>query len=211
MSIDLQQFCAGENEPRTWLLKPWYAAGGVGATDGKLLVWMPGEAIVNAPDSKEAVDIAEKLIASAKAAVDMGDRLAWSDPQDAHFVDAECTSCAGTGIDTGECDECNGEGEFIHGSHFYTCKECDGTGSTGSAGPCEICVGTKIKPSASSIGNHETCISSVYVTRLRKLPGCMVTSLPDESRNFYFRFDGGVGVVAGFRDAALPAQAKEAA
>ena len=39
----------------------------------------------------------------------------------------------------------------------------------------------------------------------------MTINLPDESRNFYFRFDEGCGVVAGFRDAAIAVPAKEAA
>lgn len=208
MTIDLQQFCAHPGEPREWLLQPFDVGGGVGATNGHFLVWMNREPVGHEPDP-EAIELSERLIASAKAAVDMGERLAWSDPKAAHFVQSDCSYCAGTGIEDGECDECEG-GEFTHGSHVYTCKACDGTGSIGTPGAtCEVCCGTKQQPSESSIGNNETCISSVYVERLRMLPGCFVTSLPDEGRNFYFRFDGGVGVVAGFRGAAL--KAKESA
>lgn len=44
-------------------------------------------------------------------------------------VQEPCSICNGSGrVNRVECDECDGAGEFLHGSHYYDCKACDGSG-----------------------------------------------------------------------------------
>lgn len=46
-----------------------------------------------------------------------------------------CTVCQGKGyVVTDDCPDCDGDGEFQHGSHLYECKECDGEGNTHQEG-----------------------------------------------------------------------------
>ena len=105
-----------------------------------------------------------------------------------------------------ECGDCDGDGRFHYGKHWYECAECDGSGKVKNKDvvareltvDCEICKGTGHSFSTKQIpdGRH---VQVRYLQKILALPN--VEYLPDTSGEVYtkpavlFRFTGGVGLV----------------
>ena len=114
-----------------------------------------------------------------------------------------CSSCGGRGIvfET-ECEECDGLGEFKHGQHYYSCKECEGEGCMeadtadgANAKPCSKCQGRGEHWMRHAVGN--TGFALPYLRMLKELPNC--TLHPDGEISAKFQFDGGWGVLMPMR------------
>ena len=103
-AINLQQFCAARHDVREYLHQPFVIDGHTYATDGRILVRVPG--------GGEDSDVPSKIVRSirdmfATKYADFGP-LPESIPER-----VECTDCHGTGVDDEEddCYACSGTGE----------------------------------------------------------------------------------------------------
>lgn len=123
MTIDLKLFCAAADDYRSHLHTPALTAHGICATNGHILICVPG---TDAPDIwdgslKKAMDFYAALPVSADA-VAIDDTLILPPL-------TPCPCCSGSGyIWQMPCDECNGKGGHTHGRNWYECLECDGEG-----------------------------------------------------------------------------------
>lgn len=106
-----------------------------------------------------------------------------------------------------KCEDCDGEGEFWHGSYEYECKNCDGDGHIFSKKEdigaervdCDMCDGVGHKMVLASVGLAR--IQAQYLVLLQELPGCQICGWQDAINNgTVFRFDGGAGLVMHCRD-----------
>lgn len=208
MTIDLTPFC-GKGDVRTYLNAPFAIAGGTGASNGLILVWLAEEicGTLIGPKEAEFLGRLEQLIVRAKSDWNDADSQ-WVSVETIYTVTHKCPHCDGTRlVSIAHCDDCDGEGSFWHGNHEYDCKNCEGAGEakeTGFGEPCDECEGT------GKSGLREPCsfgfagqfdhdswtVESALVSRLRKLPGCRIKrydSRPSEGLTFVF--DGGVGIV----------------
>jgi hypothetical protein len=121
------------------------------------------------------------------------------------FSQERCPDCFGTGKQT-ICGDCEGNGEFEHGSHSYDCKECSGSGRTSikfnflvdpddqATRTCDSCSGTKFK--SSEVELCEIYIHSRYLNLICSLPN-VHAQLDQKTSRLYFNFDGGSGFVLG--------------
>lgn len=196
-SIDLQKFCAGDTDPRTHLRQPWRDPVGIVATDGAVLIvvrettggvaeYRPG---THPKVSKMLNDNPASSPWIALAGIELPPKTL-------------CGRCNGGGtLWVLECDECDG-GEFEHGSHTYTCRECNGAGERrrlthpfDGAHPetCWYCRGDggAIQPVELPGG---TCFQRRYLALLADLPGCEIAP-PSTWKAARFRFDGGEGLL----------------
>lgn len=110
-----------------------------------------------------------------------------------------CEACNGSGVvHERDCDECDGEGEFDHGSHTYVCKNCEGTGdidadpSPGEERTCWACDGLKIgggeKPTP-GIGRGQLRLASHCAALIcTHVPDAEIRAIPEGEKGFiYFR------------------------
>lgn len=199
--IDLNKFCATENEMRVHLRAPWAEPGiGIVRTNGFVLICTPPDgkdyaSSINLPNN-------EKLIGMQKSAAKKRG-CTFVSLKNINLPHAKiCFECDGAGhIYEKKCDGCGGKGNFFHRTHQYSCKECDGEGFFKSLiGDeenkkfCEECNGfgelfqlVKIK----------SCFfDRKYLALLNRLPNC-VLSLPqgDPTAQATFTFDGGWGAL----------------
>jgi hypothetical protein len=119
VSIDLQRFCASDLDSREYLRKPWRAGEWVYATNGHFAVRVPA---ADFPDVAEEPKAPNKVSALFDAHSQPGEWL--SLPQ----VPAlrACLSCGGKRFQFAvKCEDCDEEGEFKHGDHYYACKNCE--------------------------------------------------------------------------------------
>jgi hypothetical protein len=190
--IDITKFCA-VSDVRSYLTKPWRCAEGVAASNGHILVLVPDD---GGDYAAEPESMAGKI---AQFETDYPGGAEWLDAASLAIPEGKkCWDCGGSGhVYERECDECDGDGEFEHGSHTYECKECDGSGSITSKRAfadaekqaCYRCNGTGHEFLAAPIGN--TFAQSRYITLLATLPNCRVA--PDGNKAMPFVFDGGRG------------------
>lgn len=196
-SIDLQKFCAGGDDQRTHLRQPWRAPVGIVATDGAVLIVV----------SETTGDVAEYRPGVHPNVSKMLNDNPVSGPWIA--LDSielppktVCVRCNGGGqLWTLECPDCGGDGEFDHGSHNYTCRECNGAGVMRDSSPfdgaypgtCQDCRGdgAAIQPVELPGG---TCFQRRYLALLADLPGCEIAP-PSTWKAARFRFDGGEGLL----------------
>jgi hypothetical protein len=199
MTIDIQRFCAMNSDPREWLRRPWIEDGTTVATNGHIVVRvdtvLQGE-IADAPHGTMSGRIPKVIAAAAHLDAVVSAR-------DIAITMVPCRHCAGEGTVTDrECNECEGEGEFGHGTHWYCCKECDGDGRIISpvksdaegATPCDSCHGSGHDfKSYTTVGN--SMLANRYLALLQDLPNCRL-ALPELSdQPVRFDFDGGTGVL----------------
>lgn len=204
MTINLAPFC-GKDDQRAYLNEPFCVAGGTGACNGLILVWLDDKSSGKPLGAKEAESL-ERVIARAKAEAAQPEAQ-WVAVETIRTSSCKCTQCDGTGVvSVVDCEDCDGDGEFWHGNHQYDCKECDGAGHqniTGIGEQCEECGGTGKneigQPSAYGVtGADAFTVSSHFISRMRKLPGCRIKrycSRPSGGRGLTFVFEGGVGIV----------------
>ena len=115
--LELLKKFVSQDDPRKYMRSPFTRGEWTYATNGHIAVRVP---------KIDGVEILpEKYIPSLEGlfqSVGGNDFIAlpWMPPLE------ECQLCIGTGI-AYECPECDGEGEFEHGTHSYCCKECGGS------------------------------------------------------------------------------------
>lgn len=196
--MDIERFC-GTNDFRQYLHRPLRTDRGLIATDGAIavLVQDDGGEYDNFADHVNGTTV-EKLFDGHAAAREW--MLACALPCPGK---KKCQHCDGAGHTLMEdCDECDGDGDFHHGSWVYECKECDGAGRVKRPNgshkePCYQCKSTGLEVVSVPVGGV-THISSKYVALLKELPDCEISPAPQPSP-IPFRFQGGIGVVMPIR------------
>lgn len=199
-SAALEALCFAD-ELRTWMRQPFTAAGLLAATNGHVLIALhqatPG---VDTPDiAKNLPELLTKALATATEPSRQWTRL------DSITLPERkpCKSCDGKGrVYETKCPDCDGDGSFGHGSHWYDCKECCGNGHTTSTEPartnhtptkCCSCSGTSEHPqAAAAVGAH---FGSHYLRLLASLPNCEITPPEHPLASTFCRFDGGIAIV----------------
>lgn len=204
-TIDLAPFC-GKYDPRAYMHEPFNVAGGTGASNGHILAWL-SEASFGGPLGPKESESIERLIVQAKAdAVDPNAQ--WIAVDTIRTSSRKCAQCEGTGVvQVIECEDCDGDGYFQHGSHDYDCKECNGVGhknETGIGERCDECGGSGKsevgQPSSYGVprqlDGRGFTVQSHFISQMRKLPGCKIKRYDShQTTGLTFVFDGGVGVV----------------
>lgn len=115
-----------------------------------------------------------------------------------------CQRCLGNCyVQEGEdCDECDGDGEFEHGSNWYDCKACDGTGKaeiplSDESVPhtsCPDCDGQgEARNNPVPVGAAH--INRVFLARIAALPNARIATPMDATSIVYFTSDFGDGAV----------------
>lgn len=214
MTIDtktLRRFCNPKDERIPNLMG---IAGGTAACDGNVLVWISTPLCYGPPAAQETRERFERIVALANkiAAASLG---TWSPVAGIQFEAFDCWRCKGAGYAVeNPCNECDGEGEFWHGSHKYVCQECEGDGAmvrparedVGTR--CEVCVGSGLNQGVTDFvvaGQDNLTVSRIYAKLLRELPSAELrhehVTLTKENHGYLVgRFDGGVFVLAAYKD-----------
>lgn len=189
--LNLAEFCAGPDDPREYLRQPMRTPAGIVYTNGQVMaiVQDDGEECQSAPGS--IASTIQGMVSKYQG----GD--SWIKACDIELPEAKaCNACNGVGAISHEpCPDCDGEGDFWHGSHSYLCKECDGSGTIESAGGdqekvCRRCNGHKGE--FISVDVLGSSFDRKYLAMLARLPNCELS--PGGVYNIApFRFEGGHG------------------
>lgn len=191
--VDITRFCLAEGlgDTRVYLRRPMRFGDQVLASDGRILVCIPGHSGHEEAPSRvrNFTRRIEQIIKEAP--------LTWTPAAAVELPPPEpCAKCDGSGVMYRvDCHECNGEGEFVHGTHTYRCKECDGEGGTvtrhashgARAQPCDICGGSGASIQPVTVG--EVRVQRRYLAAIAELPGAQVA--PSHEGTLVFTFDGG--------------------
>ena len=113
-----------------------------------------------------------------------------------------CNKCDGTGLGHGQepCPECDEEGEFYYGSHWYDCLEFGGTGqhdtpnAPKSTAPCSQCLGLG-EQTYNPIKIAEAYINRVFLARIVALPNARIAQPRSPNTAVYFSCAFGDGAV----------------
>lgn len=111
-------------------------------------------------------------------------------------VNEACPKCKGY-CHFIKCVECDGKGEFKHGSYTYSCKACDGKGNKPSMlgnDDCDECNGSGVREAFITL--RGMFFLPVSIRAIAVLSGI---ELGISSGNGYparFRFNGGCGIIA---------------
>lgn len=200
-AVDITKFCIAEGlcGLRVYLRRPMQFGDQVLASDGRILVCIPGHfGHEEAPwGVRNFTRRIEQIIKEAP--------LTWTPAAAIELPPPEpCAQCDGSGVMYRvDCHECDGEGESVHGTHTYCCMECDGEGSVvtrhpshgARAQPCDICEGSGASIQPVTVG--EMRVQRRYLAAIAELPGAQVA--PSHEGNLVFTFDGGWGALAPLR------------
>lgn len=200
MTINLKRFCATTNDPREHLHAPFRCADGIVATNGHVLVCIADDGGDHAPATDKMKDTVPKF----RAMLDEPLRQ-WHVVADIELPKWEnCHLCGGLGHrHIGDCEDCDGEGDFHHGNHIYQCKECGGegtvetSGATGEKVPCWKCDGFGDQFATVRVGN--TLLQRRYLALLAELPNCRI-GVASPMSTVAFKFDGGFGALMPCRE-----------
>lgn len=201
--IDLKKYCS-VGDSRSYLNSPFTVAGlGYAACDGAIFVCWRAEVGTPTGLPDDFLLRAHQLAADAKALFKTGFGVDSTAISSIEFPPpTPCEHCEGTGKQpaTEDCDECDGEGEFHYGSHYYECKDCDGDGKViaplKEKVACERCQGTG-NDCDQPIKVGSAHFSRKYLTLLRDLPDCRL--YPGKAtETAFFQFEGGWGVLMPF-------------
>ena len=198
--MDITKFC-GREDPRAYMNQPMRVGPDVVATNGHVLVrWTDTGG--DYPDATEAM---ARSITNLTNGTRSG---VFHNLADLSLPPANtCPECGGAGhYYMVPCDECDGEGEFHHGSHWYSCKECKGEGqhktSKHSEGakpqPCYRCDSTGENFQVFRIG--DSAFQRRYLALLKTLPGCQLELGATAMSTARFTFEGGHGFLMPCRD-----------
>lgn len=196
MTINITRFCANSDDPREYLRTPFRCPEGITATNGHILICMDDDGGKH-PD---AVENTKGYVAKFKAYIDDPKR-SWMDAASIALPEAKpCMACNGKGyVHEEDCDDCDGEGEFQHGSHWYDCKECDGNGKvlagagSGSKTPCHTCSGSGEDFQTVVVGG--SAFQRKYLAMIGGLPECRLGLPEDPLGTAVFTFTGGFGAI----------------
>lgn len=191
--VDITKFCIahGLDDTRVYLRSPMQVGDQALASDGNILVCIPGRfGYEEAPSGvRDFACWVEQIIKMAPLTYTPSAAIELSPPE-------PCARCDGRGVMYRvDCHECNARGEFLHGTHFYRCKECNGKGVTvnrsashgARARPCDICQGSGASIQPVPVG--EVMVQRRYLAAIAKLPGAQVA--PSHEGLLVFVFDGG--------------------
>lgn len=196
MTIDLTKFCATSDDPREYLRTPFRCPEGIVATNGHILICMDDDG----GEYPDAVENTKSYAAKFKAYID--------DPKRSWFFAASialpeanpCPECRGKGyVHEEDCDDCDGEGQFRHGDHWYDCKECNGNGkvltgdSSGTKTTCRRCYGHGEDFQTVAVGR--TAFQRKYLAMIVGLPNCRLGLHETPLGTAVFTFAGGFGVI----------------
>lgn len=195
----LKPFCA-VSDARYYLNHIFKKGDFLCASNSHVLVRVPDDGTVEIPPEtlENKIDI-DKVLKLEEWPADGFVPLEFTEPD----IIEKCGTCDATGkaYPSVDCDECDGESEFKHGSHYYECKECDGAGTlranTGEKIACEDCQGTGIQYAFLTMPDGRQ-FNYQYLLKLKALPG--ISYLPDYSDEYCanpmrFKFDGGLGLL----------------
>ena len=186
--LELLKKFVSQDDPRKYMRSPFTRGEWTYATNGHIAVRVPKIDGVEILPEKHL-----PLLESLFQSVGGNDFIAlpWMPPPE------ECLLCSGTGI-AYECPECDGEGEFEHGTHSYCCEECGGSGQVEyrekSEIACRICGGTGVaryKPMKVG-GSH---FDLFYLHLINGLPGAKFAPGAGRMDMARFVFDGGEGIL----------------
>ena len=182
--IDLKPFCAVD-DIRDYLNAPFVLDGHTAATNGHILIRVPGVAAdVNQSPPEKLVEGIRKMFAGQH-----GNAV----PLPSLPKPKKCKTCLGTGwLENGDCDDCNGNGTFMHGRHEYDCEECGGTGKVGrqqcGAYGCNAGIEREfVKIGPASFDAH-------YLRMIAALPNARI-SVTEKFGPAWIVFDGGDGLL----------------
>lgn len=186
--VDLMKFCSVPG--RLALGAPMRTPDGIAYTNGHVMVLVPD-------DGGDYQDAPDRMVQAMKKlpGVEAEDRewvvVSAIDIQEA----SKCESCLGEGVvRRADCPDCDGEGEFSYGSHWYQCKECKGDGvvdsKEGREEVCDRCLGARVEPVTVKV--KRAMFQSIYLGLLGQLPNCEIAP-GDPFSAAPFRFDGGKG------------------
>lgn len=199
--IDLKPFC-GRDDPREYLNQPWHENGATFATNGHIAIMLDGAPDPSLPPADPVMaGRIPKLLAQVAA---NQQEIAIVLPEEPAET---CYRCRGMGFATSkQCEECDGDGWFEHGSHNYDCKECDGSGedvvpaSQNSPGAmeCERCDGEgKLFSRYVDLRADGTTykFQEGYLRLISALPSPRLIVSADHAGAARFEFTGGRGVL----------------
>lgn len=188
----LNRFVANSSEPREYMRAPFTRGDWTYAMNGRIAVRVPKiDGMEMLPD-KHAPKL-EGLF--APACFDACIALPPLPPLE------QCRMCNGTGS-AFECPECDGKGEFEHGTHTYECRECDGSGQVAYGGgidvACRHCGGTGVtrRKQMKVGGSH---FDLFYLHLINGLPGAKFAPGAGRMDMARFVFDGGEGILMPMR------------
>lgn len=199
--IDLKLFC-GKDDPRPYLNTPWQEDGSSFASNGHIAIMLDGAPTPSLPPADpNMVGRVPKLLAQVAA---NQQAIAIKLPEEPAET---CYRCEGSGFAISQqCEECDGDGWFEHGSHEYDCKDCDGSGehvvsaAQGSPGAaeCERCDGHG-KLFSRFVDLHAAGTTykfqEKYLRLINDLPSPRLIVSADRAEAARFEFDGGRGVL----------------
>lgn len=199
----IEDFCAGLDEIREYMHRPFAYKGKRYASNGHIAVCVSAEE--GTPDAEGS--FGTKISGLFKDAnFDVG-----MEPLPAYpSVELpKCEACGGLGKrkPLQECHECRGEGFVEWDTDFHTyeadCKGCDGDGVVGVVGgadmTCSRCCGSGTEQDA-PVRFGGTAINYRYLKLMETLPGLIVGLAESQYPSVItFKFDGGVGLVMPIR------------
>lgn len=203
MTIDIQRFCAQNDDGREWLHKPWLENGYTVATNGHIAILVRGAISLDVnPEPGPGMRGAVRRLVDKTMAYTY--HVALSDVQ---IVKTNCSYCKGGGfVSCEKCKECGGEGEFKGEDRWDVCETCDGDGiltvpreaTDAGAQRCYSCCGTGHEwRSSTMVGDVN--LANRYLSMLQDLPNCVLTLPPAPDQEVRFDFDGGIGVLMPMR------------
>lgn len=191
-TLNLQQFCSRSDDERKHLHQPWPQQGWMYAANGHIMI--------RVPSAEHAAATATHGAASAPAMFDAAGKANYIELP-SFAAPARCDCCAGVGqylkID---CPDCDGKGEFTHGTHLYDCQRCLGDGiiraAEGEVGAtmqdCPKCFGIGVLR-GTFVPVGDVGYDSVYLSWIAKLPNARVCTNGEKAMHFVF--DGGEGLL----------------
>ena len=187
----LMQFV--ETGGRVFLAKPIVDSGYYYATNGRIAIRMPNDGSLTS-DETSAANSHERLpdvIKTIEEKLRIGGGQTFV-PVAMPSAVRPCPDCFGYGKFK-KCNECE-DGEFWHGSHWYVCLQCEGSGTLiGGVGDddeqCETCDGTGNIPE--NVVINGSVFYGPFIKRIASLPNIEISA----KRFAIFRFTGGMGVI----------------
>lgn len=199
--IDLKKFCATSDDPREYIRTPFRSPEGIVATNGHIMICIDDDG----GEYQDAVENTKSYAAKFKAYI-KDQKRAWIDAASVTLPEAKpCLACDGKGyVHEEDCDDCDGEGEFQHGSHWYDCKECNGNGKvlagagSGSKTTCYKCdgYGEEFQP----VRVNHTAFQRKYLALIACLPDCRLGLPAEPLETTVFTFTGGWGSIMPVRN-----------
>lgn len=191
--VDITKFCLadGLGDLRDCLRRPMQFGDQVLASDGHILVCIPGR---SGHSGYEEAPLGVCNFTRRVEQIIKGAPLTWTPAAAIELPPPEpCVLCDGSGVMCQlDCHECDGKGEFVHGTHTYCCMECDGEGVIARAQPCDICEGSGASIQPVTVG--EVRVQRRYLAAIAELPGAQIAQ--SHEGILVFTFDGGWGALA---------------